>query len=250
MKTFIKSDYKEACKIAADIIVNKVKNNPSAILGLATGSTPIGIYANMVQAYKRKEISFAKVRTVNLDEYVGLGESDNQSYVSFMRRNLFDHIDVDLRNTYLPNGKSQNLEVECERYNELLQSMRQDIQLLGIGSNGHIAFNEPNTPFTSCTHVVNLTQNTIKDNARFFPCAADVPTQALTMGLSNIMNAKEIVIVVTGSNKAQAAYDAFKGSISESCPASILQQHPSVTLIMDNDAARLFSLRTVLHKHQ
>ncbi len=239
MKVIITKNYDEMSAEAYKIMKEVVTSNPEAILGLATGSTPIGLYKNMIEDYKKGAVSYAKIKTVNLDEYAGLDYSSDQSYVYFMRHNLFDHIDIDLKNTNIENGKAENAEEECARYNALLETMQQDIQILGIGSNGHIAFNEPGTPFGSVTHVVALAESTIKDNSRMFASIDEVPTKAFTMGLKNIMNAKKIVILANGANKAKAVYGLVKGEVTETVPASVLQLHPDCTLICDEAAAEL-----------
>ena len=208
-------------------------------MGLATGTSPIGIYQNLIVMCQKGKISFANVKTVNLDEYVGLDGAHTQSYRYFMNDNLFNHVNIDKSNTFVPNGVAENLQDECTRYTALVDSLVQDIQLLGIGSNGHIAFNEPGTPFDSTTHIVDLTENTIKDNSRLFEDISQVPTKALTMGIANIMNAKRILIVANGKNKAHAVYNMVKGEVNTSCPASVLQNHPDVTVIVDKDAASL-----------
>ena len=172
---------KEASLSAALVMADIVKNNPSGVIGLATGSSPINMYKELIAMYDRGEISFKDIKSVNLDEYVTLGEGDEQSYVTFMRENFFNHVDIDLKNTYLPNGKASDLQAECDRYNELLAKMPQDLQLLGIGSNGHIGFNEPGTAEDSVTHIVELTESTIKDNSRLFNSIEEVPTKALSM---------------------------------------------------------------------
>lgn len=239
MKVVIAKDYDEMSKKAFDVMAEVVKNNPNAVIGLATGSTPIGLYKNMIEDHKENGTSYKNVKTVNLDEYAGLDYSSDQSYVYFMRHNLFDHIDVDLKNTNIENGKAQDRQAECERYNALLDTLQQDIQVLGIGSNGHIAFNEPGTPFGSETHIVDLTESTIKDNSRLFERIEDVPRQAFTMGLKNIMHAKKILILANGANKAKAVYGLVKGEVTENVPASILQLHPDCVLICDEAAASL-----------
>ncbi len=239
MNVIITENYDEMSKKAAEILVDIVKKNPNAILGFATGSSPIGTYKNMIKAYENGEVSFKNVSSVNLDEYVGLSADHNQSYVYFMRDNLFNHIDIDLKNTNLPCGSAKDLKAECDRYNALLDTMKQDAQVLGIGSNGHIGFNEPNTPFDSVTHIVDLTENTIKDNSRLFNSIDEVPRQALSMGIKNIMQAKSIVMVASGKNKAEAVRGMVKGEITPALPASILQLHPFVTVICDKDAASL-----------
>ena len=239
MKVIVVENYQQIGQLGAQIIAGVIKNNPNAVLGLATGTSPIGIYQNLVEMCQKGEISFANVKTVNLDEYVGLDGTHPQSYRYFMNDNLFNHVDIDKANTFVPNGVAENLQEECTRYTTLVNNLVQDIQLLGIGSNGHIAFNEPGTPFDSTTHVVNLTENTIKDNSRLFEDISQVPTKALTMGIANIMNAKRILIVANGKNKAQAVYDMVKGQVNTTCPASVLQNHPDVTVIVDKDAASL-----------
>lgn len=239
MKVIIAKDYEEMSKKAFEVMREVVKGNPRAVLGLATGSTPIGLYKNMIEDHKRNCTSYREIRTVNLDEYAGLDYSSDQSYVYFMRHNLFDHIDIDLKNTNIENGKAADRQAECDRYNALLEKMPRDIQVLGIGSNGHIAFNEPGTPFGSVTHIVDLAESTIKDNSRMFKSIDEVPRQAFTMGLKNIMNAKKILILANGANKAKAVYGLVKGEVTERVPASVLQLHPDCTLVCDEAAAAL-----------
>ena len=239
MKVIIAKDYEEMSKKAFEVMREVVKGNPRAVLGLATGSTPIGLYKNMIEDHKRNCTSYREIRTVNLDEYAGLDYSSDQSYVYFMRSNLFDYIDIDLKNTNIENGKAADRQAECDRYNRLLEDMQQDIQVLGIGSNGHIAFNEPGTPFGSVTHIVDLAESTIKDNSRMFKSIDEVPRQAFTMGLKNIMNAKKILILANGANKAKAVYGLVKGEVTEAVPASVLQLHPDCTLVCDEAAAAL-----------
>lgn len=239
MKVIIAKDYDEMSAKAFEVMETVVKSNPEAILGLATGSTPIGLYKNMIRDHKENGTSYKKIRTVNLDEYAGLDYLSDQSYVYFMRDNLFDHIDIDLKNTNIENGKAVDRQAECDRYNALLATMQQDIQVLGIGSNGHIAFNEPGTPFGSVTHIVDLTESTIKDNSRMFASIDEVPRQAFTMGLKNIMNAKKILIMANGANKAKAVYGLVKGEVTEAVPASVLQLHPDCVLVCDEAAAAL-----------
>ena len=224
---------------AFEVMSEVVKNKPDAVLGLATGSTPIGLYKNMIKDHKENGTSYKNIKTVNLDEYAGLDYSSDQSYVYFMRSNLFDHIDIDLNNTNIENGKATDRQAECDRYNKLLEEMQQDIQVLGIGSNGHIAFNEPGTPFGSVTHIVDLAESTIKDNSRMFASIDEVPRQAFTMGLKNIMNAKKVLILANGANKAKAVYGLVKGEVTENLPASVLQLHPDVVVIADESAASL-----------
>ena len=239
MKVIVVKDYEEMSLKAFEVMAEVVKNKPNAVLGLATGSTPIGLYKNMIKDHKENGTSYKSIKTVNLDEYAGLDYSSDQSYVYFMRSNLFDHIDIDLNNTNIENGKATDRQAECDRYNKLLEEMQQDIQVLGIGSNGHIAFNEPGTPFGSVTHIVDLAESTIKDNSRMFASIDEVPRQAFTMGLKNIMNAKKVLILANGANKAKAVYGLVKGEVTENLPASVLQLHPDVVVIADESAASL-----------
>lgn len=239
MKVIITENYDEMSKKAAEIIIDVVKKNPNAVLGLATGSSPIGTYEYMIKDHKENGTSYKNVSSVNLDEYVGLTADHDQSYAYFMRTNLFDSIDINQANTNLPCGSASDLQKECDRYNALLETKQQDVQVLGLGSNGHIGFNEPNTPYDSVTHVVDLTENTIKDNSRLFKSIDEVPRQALSMGIKNIMQAKSIVMVVSGKNKAVAVKGMVQGEITPALPASVLQLHPCVTVICDKDAASL-----------
>ena len=238
MKVIVVKDYEQMSDKAFEIMKQVVVANPNGVLGLATGTTPIGLYKRMIEDCKQGT-SYKNIKTVNLDEYKGLDVNSDQSYVYFMRDNLFNHIDIDLNNTNIENGKAENAEEECARYNALLDVLQQDVQLLGLGSNGHIAFNEPGTPFGSVTHVVDLQESTIKDNARLFNDISEVPRQAFTMGLKNIMNAKKILILASGANKAKAVYGMINGEVTESLPASVLQLHPDCTLIVDEAAASL-----------
>ncbi len=239
MKVIVTENYDEMSKKAAEVIAEVIKADENAVLGLATGTTPIGLYKELIDKCAKKEISFKNIKTVNLDEYVGLPKGHVQSYDYFMKDNLFNHVDIDLANTNLPNGIAADLDAECARYTALLNKMRQSIQLLGIGSNGHIGFNEPKTPFDSTTHIVNLTESTIKDNSRLFDDISEVPTKAITMGIANIMNAKKILVVANGENKAKAVYNMVKGPVTEDCPASVLQKHEDVIVIVDKKAAAL-----------
>ena len=239
MNVIITKGYEEMSSKAFELMKEVVTENPAAVLGLATGTTPLGLYERMARDHKENGTSYKQVRTVNLDEYEGLDLSSDQSYIWFMRENLFRHLDIDPKNTNIENGKAQDAAQECARYNALLEDMRQDIQVLGIGSNGHIAFNEPGTSFEAETHLVDLAESTIKDNSRLFSRIEDVPRRAYTMGPKNIMNAKKILILASGANKAKAVYGLVKGEISEQLPASILQRHPDCTLVCDEAAASL-----------
>lgn len=237
MKIIITKDYDELSAKAFEVMKGVVKDNSYAVLGLATGTTPLGLYRHMIEDHMAHGTSYAHIRTVNLDEYQGLPAHHVQCYAYFMRENLFKHLDITPENTNIENGTAQDEQEECERYNKLLEEMPRDIQLLGLGSNGHIAFNEPNTPFGSETHVVDLTENTIKDNARLFSDISDVPRKAFTMGIKHIMQAKQILILASGKNKAEAVYNTVCGKITEEVPASVLQLHPNCILIADKEAA-------------
>ena len=238
MKIIKVKNYEEMSEEACKVILEVVKANPQAVLGLATGSTPLGLYSKMIEDHKNNGTSYAECKTVNLDEYVGLDINSDQSYVYFMRENLFKHIDIKLENTNIENGKAADTEAECARYNALLNELVQDVQLLGIGSNGHIAFNEPGTSFDSVTHVVDLAESTIKDNSRLFNSIDEVPRQAFTMGLSNIMNAKKVLILANGEGKAYAIKELVNGEIREEVPATILRNHPDCVLICDELAGK------------
>lgn len=239
MKVIIADDYEKMSARAFEIMKETVVRNPNSVLGLATGTTPLGLYRLMVDDHKKNGTDYGSVRTVNLDEYMGLGFSDSQSYARFMRENLFDGLNIPRENTYIENGKAEDASAECLRYNGILDGLDIDIQLLGLGSNGHIAFNEPGTQFGMQTHVVKLADSTVKDNARLFDCAESVPTHAFTMGIKNIMHAKKVLVLASGENKAKAVYGAVRGEVTEELPASVLQLHPDCTLIADRKAAAL-----------
>lgn len=242
MKVIVTKDYTQMCKLASRIFAAQITLKPESVLGLATGSTPVGMYNELVEMYKEGRVDFSKVRTVNLDEYAGLDSSNDQSYRYFMNHNLFDHINIDKDNTNVPNGVAADLQAECERYEQVVADMGGvDIQLLGIGNNGHIAFNEPCEEFPEKTHIVDLTQNTIEANARFFSSMDEVPKKALTMGIGTIMKAKKIVLLANGAKKAQTIYDTVYGPITPKVPASILRLHPDVTIFADEEAAALLN---------
>lgn len=243
MRIYKAKDYEDMSRKAANIISAQVIMKPDCVLGLATGSTPIGLYKQLVEWFEKGDLDFSKVQTVNLDEYKGLNRENDQSYYYFMHDNLFDHINIPKENTHLPNGMEMDSEKECARYTKLIQSMGGvDLQLLGIGHNGHIGFNEPSESFDKEVHCVNLTQSTIEANKRFFASADDVPKQAYTMGIKTIMQAKKILIVANGEGKADIVRDAFFGSITPQVPASVLQLHNDVTLVADEAALSKVSL--------
>lgn len=228
------------CKQASRIFAAQITLKPDSVLGLATGSTPVGMYKELIQMYNENRIDFSRVKTVNLDEYAGLSGDNDQSYRYFMNHNLFDHININKENTNVPNGTASDLEAECARYEQVVESMGGvDIQLLGIGNNGHIAFNEPCGEFPEKTHVVDLTQNTIEANARFFNSMNEVPKKALTMGIGTIMKAKKIILLANGTKKAQTIHDMVYGPITPNVPASVLRLHPDVTVFVDEEAGAL-----------
>ena len=222
---------------AANIISAQIIMKPDCVLGLATGSTPIGLYKQLIEWYQKGDLDFSEVRTVNLDEYKGISRENDQSYYYFMHQNLFDHVNVPEGNTHLPDGMALDPEKECDRYNNLIQSMGGvDLQLLGIGHNGHIGFNEPGDSFDKQVHCVNLTESTIEANKRFFASADEVPRQAYTMGIGNILQAKKILVVANGEGKAEIVKKAFFGPVTPQVPASILQLHQDVVLVADEAA--------------
>lgn len=237
MKIYKAKDYKDMSRKAANIISAQVIMKPNCVLGLATGSTPIGTYDQLVEWYNKGDLDFSEVTTVNLDEYKGLPRTNDQSYYYFMHQHLFDRVNIDPERTNVPNGMEPDAEKECGRYEELIRSLGGvDLQLLGLGHNGHIGFNEPGEAFEKETHCVDLTESTIEANKRFFASADDVPKQAYTMGIKTIMQAKKILIVVNGKNKADIVERAFFGPVTPEVPASILQLHNDVTLVGDEAA--------------
>ena len=239
MKLIVVKDYNEMSLKASEIIIDLLKEKKDATLGLATGSSPIGIYQNLIKAYNEKIISFKDVKTYNLDEYCNLPKSHPESYYSFMHRNLFSHIDIDLNNVHIPNSEGDDLEALCKEYNDLLHAATIDLQLLGIGANGHVGFNEPNTPFDQETWIVKLTDKTRQDNKRFFNSLDEVPTHAMTMGIKNIMQAKKLLLVASGKNKADAILKLASGEVTEAFPASCLHNHKDAIVICDEEAASL-----------
>ena len=234
---FIKvKTYEELSKIAADIIGEVVVNKPDCVLGLATGSSPVGTYKKLAEKCAKGELDFSKVRTVNLDEYLGLSPENDQSYRYFMNDNLFNHVNIDKANTHVPGGTGDPDE-ECKKYDAIIESMGGiDLQLLGIGRNGHIGFNEPDSKLISGTHVVELTPNTIAANSRFFASAGDVPKKALTMGIGSIFKSRKIIIMANGAEKKYAVGRMLENAIDTSCPATLLNLHEDVTLICTEDA--------------
>lgn len=230
----------EASYRVANLIYAQVLLKPDSVLGLATGSSPTDVYADLIERHRRGELDFSRVRTVNLDEYIGLGADHPQSYAWYMRNHLFDHIQINLNNTHIPNGLEADKEKECARYDAVIRSLGGvDLQLLGIGPNGHIGFNEPCGEFVKGTHCVELSETTISANARFFESPDMVPKQAYTMGIMDILQAKRIVMIALGRGKAQAVRDMVCGPVRPEVPASILQLHPDCILVADEDALSL-----------
>ena len=231
------ADYTAMSRQAANLISAQVIVKPNCVLGLATGSTPIGTYKQLIEWYNKGDLSFANVRSVNLDEYKGLSGDHDQSYRYFMQNNLCNHVDIDVANTSVPNGKAEDADAECAAYDAHIRELGGiDLQLLGMGHNGHIGFNEPADEFVGPTHVVELAQSTIDANKRFFASEADVPRQALTMGMAAILQARSVVVVVSGEDKAEIVHKAFFGPITPRVPASLLQLHPNVTVVGDEAA--------------
>ena len=240
IKVSVFKGYAELSSAAAAFIAGRMKKKPDIILGLATGSSPVGVYDELVRMFEAGELDFSAVRSFNLDEYYPLEPDNDQSYRYFMNKNLFDRVNIDKANTRVPDGMAEDVEKECAEYDAALAFVGgTDIQLLGIGGNGHIGFNEPDGFFTAATHKVALTENTIKANARFFASEDDVPRYAVTMGMGAIMSAKSIVLVANGAAKAQAIASMLKGGVDPLCPASILQLHPDVNVFIDEAAAEL-----------
>ena len=227
-------NYEEMSEIACAMLVEHVQQNESPVLGLATGSTPEGLYRSLISEYRNGTVSFQGVTTFNLDEYAGLDQEDANSYQFYMNEKLFNQIDIPKEQIHLPNGASANMDKDCSDYERKIQEAGKiDIQVLGLGINGHIGFNEPGTSFLSRTHVVDLDESTREANARFFSGLDEVPTQAISMGIASIMESKKILLLVAGKEKTEALYQAMNSPISEEFPATILQLHPEVTVIAD-----------------
>lgn len=240
MRIIKATDYKDMSRKAANIISAQIIMKPDSVLGLATGSTPIGLYEQLVEWYNKGDLDFSKISTVNLDEYKGLNRENDQSYYYFMHDHLFNHVNIRPECTNLPNGMEPDSEKECKRYEALIDSLGgADLQLLGLGHNGHIGFNEPAPVFEKATHCVDLTESTIEANKRFFASADEVPKQAYTMGIGTIMKAKKILVVVSGEDKAEIVAKAFLGDVTPEVPASILQMHQDVTVVADEAALRV-----------
>ncbi len=240
MKIIQAHDYEDMSRKAANIIAAQVTLKPACVLGLATGSTPIGTYQNLIRLYEQGDLDFSQVSTYNLDEYRGLSHDDAQSYHYFMREQLFSHVNIDLDNTHVPDGSNPDAEDACSSYDRMVAAAGYpDLQLLGIGNNGHIGFNEPADAFSKGTFCVDLTESTIEANSRLFDRIEDVPRQAYTMGVQTIMSARMVLMVANGEKKAQAVRDMCQGPISPACPASVLQLHPNCIVVADAAALSL-----------
>lgn len=238
MRIIKTTDYNDMSRKAANLIAAQVIMKPDCVLGLATGSTPIGTYKELIAGYENGDLDFSQVTSVNLDEYKGLSGDNDQSYRYFMNNNLFNHVNINKEHTYVPNGLEPDSDKACAEYNDIIHSVGGvDLQLLGLGHNGHIGFNEPADEFPKETHCVDLAASTIEANKRFFASEADVPRQAYTMGIQTIMQARKVLVVVSGADKADIVAKAFFGPVTPEVPASILQMHNDVTIICDAAAA-------------
>lgn len=245
MKIYAAKNDSDLSRKAANLISAQVIMKPNAVLGMATGSTPIGAYRQLIDWYNKGDIDFSQIITVNLDEYKGLSGQHDQSYRYFMNQNLFNHININPKNTYVPDGLAEDSQAECRHYNNIIKNLGGiDLQLLGIGGNGHIGFNEPGSAFEKETHVVTLTEETRQSNARFFSSIEEVPTHALTMGIKSIMAARKVLLLAVGESKAQALYDSFFGPVTPGVPASILQLHNDCIVIADEAALSLIRGKT------
>ena len=236
MELIVCKNYDECSKVAAGIFSEAISKNPNIILGLATGSSPIGTYKNLIKDYEEGKISFKNVKTYNLDEYVGISRDNEQSYYYFMNDNLFNHVDIDKNNIHVPYAKEGLYNESAKEYTEELKKVSVDIQLLGIGANGHIGFNEPGTSFDQETFIVTLTEKTREDNKRFFNSIDEVPTHAITMGIADILRAKKIVLIACGANKKEAVNRLLSKEITTDFPASALHNHNDVVVIVDEEA--------------
>lgn len=233
MKIIKLKDYEEVSAKASELVIKQIKKKPKSVLGLATGSTPIRLYEKLIEAYERKEISFKDVISYNLDEYIGIDRTHPQSYYQYMHQHLFSKVDMNEEHIHIPNNDIKNVEENAKLYNQALKNTSIDMQILGIGSNGHIGFNEPGTPLGNETFIVELDEQTRKDNMRFFSSLDEVPKYAITMGIKNIMRSKHIILMASGKEKADAVYQMVHGEVTENLPASVLQLHPNVVIIVD-----------------
>ena len=240
MKVIVLNNYEEVSRKAFEILKEVLDFNPKAVLGLATGSSPIGLYEHLIK-YHNEGFDFSNITSFNLDEYIGISKEHPQSYHYFMQENLFKHININANNIYLPDGLGDDLEANCKKYDELLNKYQIDVQILGIGSNGHIGFNEPGCDFKATTNIVKLKDKTREDNKRFFNSLEEVPTHAITMGIKSIMAAKKIILIATGENKAKAIKAMIENEVNNEVPATILSKHEDVVVIIDKKAASLIN---------
>lgn len=237
MKIVKVADYEEMSRVAAELLAEQVKQKPDSVLGLATGGTPVRMYQELVELHQKEGIDFSEVKTFNLDEYYGLDKNNEQSYAYYMWDNLFSHINIKEENTHIPNGKAKDISTECASYERAIREAGGvDLQILGIGANGHIGFNEPDDNFEAVTHLVELEESTIEANARFFESIEEVPTKAISMGIKTILNAEKIILLANGESKAKALQEMISGKITPEVPASILQLHKDLTIVIDQEA--------------
>ncbi len=238
MEVAIFETYEEMSKVAAKMIAERIKAKPNLVLGLATGSTPVGTYQELIRLHTEEGLDFSQVRSFNLDEYLGITGDHDQSYRYFMNTNLFDHVNIDKANTRVPDGAAADPQTSCKQYEEDIKAAGGiDFQVLGVGGNGHIAFNEPGSSRDSRTRVVDLDEATLKANSRFFDSIDDVPKQAISMGMATIMETKEVILLANKANKADAIVKTIEGPVTEAVPASLLQEHPNVTFMVEKEAA-------------
>ncbi|HPA94061.1 MAG TPA: glucosamine-6-phosphate deaminase [Petrotogaceae bacterium] len=238
MKILVCKDYEELSRKSAEIIVSQVNQKKDSVLGLATGGTPVGMYQELVKSYREGKVDFGKVITFNLDEYYGVDPKNVNSYHYYMNTNFFDHVNIDRKSINIPNGMSKDIEKECREYDEKIQSLGGiDLQILGVGLNGHIGFNEPARELMSTTHITDLTKETINANARFFEDISQVPTKAITVGMATILRSKKIVVLINGKNKSKIFEKITGKKITTQIPATLLQLHPDVTIVVDEQAA-------------
>lgn len=243
MRIIVVENYEEMSKKAAVMVASQVILKPDSVLGLSTGDTPIGMYKEIINIYKNQKMDFSKVKTFNLDEYYRLNRENPQSYYYYMMNNLFNHVNIDKKNINIPNGMADNIEVECKEYERKINKAGGiDLQILGIGVNGHIGFNEPNISFEPETHLVHLNEKTIESNSRFFSSKEEIPTKAISMGIKSIIHSKKIILLACGSAKSDAISKAINGKITPNLPASILQLHRDVIVIIDKEAASKLNL--------
>lgn len=248
MKIIEVDDYEQMSQEAADIVIETVRLNPETVLGLATGGTPLGTYKCLVRDHQKNGTSYQQVHTINLDEYVGVSPQDKQSYFYYMNKHFFNGINMPMNQVHIPNGMVDHPEDEAKQYNQMIHSLgRVHLQILGIGKNGHIGFNEPGTSFEAETHVVELTPSTRKANAKYFSSISEVPSQAITMGITSIMKAEQIILLASGIEKADILFQCITGDISEDVPASILQRHSNVTIIADQEALTVVKEKSEVH---